>query len=140
MPLVNLHPTPTILAIDDSRSLCAFYRVVLSRFGKVRTVNSLEDADRHMAHADLIILGLHLVENAGAIPAVVARMKAIAPVLLSEDCVSGDNSNLIASLGVAGRWQRGNDHEQLCWQVRRIFGDDGTALPAVPRLNPQKQP
>ena len=119
---------PTLLAIDDSKSQCAFYRIVLGRFGKVRTVDTLDEFFAMGACADLIILATHLVGEGQMMEDVLAKLTATAPVLLSEAYPQDRAARPYHSERVVGHWRRGGDHEHLCWLVERALG---SAPPAV---------
>ena len=108
----------TILAIDDEKSMLAFYSVALAEFGTVKTAINLVDARKQLAGVDLIILDFYLEHDQDLIQDVIPELKKVAPVLLCSGIQDVSVPTLGASLGIAGYWNKGSDHERLRSLVR----------------------
>ena len=77
-----------ILVIDDDKSMLAFYEAVLADMAEVRTAADLQEAQRQLEGADLIILDFYLEHDQELIQDIVPELKKVAPVLLCSGTMS----------------------------------------------------
>lgn len=108
----------TILAIDDDTNMLALYRTLLAEFGEVRTATNLREARNQLSGVDLVVLDFHLEQDNGLIQDIARELKKIAPVLLCSGVQDVGVQGIGASLGVAGYWNKGPDHDKLRSLVR----------------------
>ena len=116
----------TILAIDDEKSMLAFYAVALAEFGIVRTAENLHDARMQLDGVDLIVLDFNLEHDLERFQDIVPELKKTAPVLLCSGIQELEVPVMGVGLGIAGYWNKGSDHEMLRSLVRSIL-KPGTA-------------
>lgn len=108
----------TILAIDDERSMLAFYKVALAEFGEVRTAVNLDEARSQLDGVDLIVLDFYLEKDRETIQEIVPELKKTAPVLLCSGIQDVEVPTIGFALGIAGYWNKGSDHDRLRTLVR----------------------
>lgn len=102
-----------ILAIDDEKSMLAFYQVALSDFGEVRTATNLAEARQKLDGINLIILDFYLEHDKETIQEIVPELKKFAPVLLCSGVQDIGVPAIGVALGIAGYWNKGTDHDKL---------------------------
>lgn len=102
-----------ILAIDDDENMLDFYKAALSEFGDIRTATNLQEARKHLAGLDLIVLDFHLEKDPEKFQDIVPELKRTAPILLCSGVQTPEVEGLGIALGVAGYWNKGTDHEKL---------------------------
>lgn len=103
----------SLLAIDDDPDMLMFYKTFLCGFGKIKTASSLAEARTQLDRVDLIILDFYLESDPELFQEIVPELKKIAPVILCSGIQELDVPVMGASLGVAGYWNKGSDHEAL---------------------------
>ena len=111
-----------ILAIDDEKSMLAFYGVALAEFGKIKTAQSMAFARTQLAGVKLILLDVHLGAGEGTMQENVAELKKVAPVLLCSGIQDPMVQAIAKSSGATGYWNKGTDPKGLVALVKTVLG------------------
>lgn len=110
-----------ILAIDDDKNMLAFYQAALADIGEVRTASNLTEARKKLAGVDLIMLDFYLEHDEETIQEIVPELKRVAPVLLCSGVQDVGVPAIGATLGIAGYWNKGTDHDKLLNLVKKTL-------------------
>lgn len=111
----------TILAIDDDRDMLAFYQAMLAGVAEVKTALDLREARAQLAGVDLILLDFNLEHDRETIQETMAEFKPVAPVLLCTGVQNLEVGAVAATLGIAGYWNKGADHQKLMSMVKSLL-------------------
>ncbi len=111
----------TILAIDDEKSMLAFYQAALAEYGQVRTARSMEEARSQFAAVDLIILDCYMEDEKDTLQARLLELKKIAPVLICSGVMNPMVQAIGQANGATGFWLKGTDEKGLHLLVKSVL-------------------
>ena len=110
-----------ILAIDDEKSMLAFYQVALAEYGQVRTASGMKEARTQYDGLDLIILDCYMEDEQDTLQNRLAELTKVAPVLICSGVMNPMVQAIGQANGATGFWQKSKDVEGLHTLVKAVL-------------------